>query len=130
LEQVFKGISSRDPKYRGPLLRIEYSRIANDTENRPPQRSDCTLLTYWNNSREEIRDAEGRVGIQYRVGDVRAEVGRHWKGFDLLLPYNDAQAEDQGERIFYHAHKEGTPEQIEENRRTLPALRELSGIRR
>ncbi len=104
LEQVFKGISSRDLKYRGAPLRLEYSRIANNAENQPSQKTDCTLLTYWNNSLEEIRNAKGWVGFQYRVGGVRAEVGWRWKGFGLLLPNNDADAEDQGERIFYHAH--------------------------
>jgi hypothetical protein len=104
LEEVFQALSKRDAKYRVAPLRIEYSRTVNNAEGQLPQRSDCTLVIHWNNFQEEVRDAKGRLGRQHRVNGLRAETGRRWEGFELLLPYNNSDARDLGERIYYYPH--------------------------
>jgi len=43
--------------------------------DQPPQKTDCTLLIHGKNFRNEVRDAKGRKGREYRINGVRAEVG-------------------------------------------------------
>ncbi len=107
LDQVLQGIRSRDAKYRATPLRIEYSHTISHTRGQPPQKTECTLIAQGNNFRHEVRDGSGRKGWEYRVNGLRAEVGRRWKGFDMLLPFNDADCKELGDRIYYHAHNVG-----------------------
>jgi hypothetical protein len=107
LDQVLAGIRSRDARYRAIPLRIEYSHTVNNAQSQPPQKTDCTLLIHGRNFHNEIRDAKGRKGWEYRVNGVRAEVGRRWEGFGMLLPFNSADSKDLGDRIYYHTHDVG-----------------------
>ena len=107
LDQVLEAIRSRNAKYRAIPLRIEYTRTVDIARRQPTQKTECTLVSHGDNFRNEVRDAKGRKGWQYRVNGVRAEVGRRWHGFDLLLPGNEADSEDVGERISYCAHDRG-----------------------
>jgi hypothetical protein len=109
LDQVLAGLRQRAEKYSSLPLRIEYRRTVNNAQNEPPQKTECALVTQWGTYREEVRDAKGRAGFHQRVGSLRVEVGRHWQGFELVLPYNGVEAKDLGERINYYAHDVSLP---------------------